>query len=123
RAGEPIVFDIFPAEPDGYWHDCTRTYAFSSPQTRVKEMYDAVLEAQTSALDMVREQASCSEMMIQVCKLFEKKGYPTARLLAQNQSQGHLVRRSRLPRREWRTPLPPLDQQQAGNLVPAQRAD
>src|SRR5207245_1591904 len=37
RAGEPIVFDIFPAEPDGYWHDCTRTYAFSSPQRKVKE--------------------------------------------------------------------------------------
>jgi len=90
RAGEPIVFDIFPAEPDGYWHDCTRTYAFSSPQRRVKEMYDAVLEAQTSALDMVREQASCSEMMIQVCKLFEKKGYPTARLLAKGNKEARV---------------------------------
>src|SRR5439155_5353308 len=90
RAGEPIVFDIFPTEPDGYWHDCTRTYAFSSPQRRVKEMYDAVLEAQTSALDMVREQASCSEMMIQVCKLFEKKGYPTPRLLAQGNKEARV---------------------------------
>src|SRR5438128_1264624 len=87
RAGEPIVFDIFPSEPDGYWHDCTRTYAFSSPQKKVKEMYDAVLEAQTSALDMVREQASCSEMMIHVCKLFEKKGYPTARLLSKGNKE------------------------------------
>src|SRR6266571_1596528 len=90
RAGEPIVFDIFPAEPDGYWHDCTRTYAFSSPQRKVKEMYDAVLEAQTSALDMVREQASCSEMMIEVCKLFEKKGYPTARLLAKGNKEARV---------------------------------
>ena len=90
RAGEPIVFDIFPAEPDGYWHDCTRTYAFSSPGKRVKEMYDAVLEAQTSALDMVREQVSCREMMIHVCKLFEKKGYPTARLLAKGNKKARV---------------------------------
>jgi Xaa-Pro aminopeptidase len=90
RAGEPIIFDIFPSEPDGYWHDCTRTYAFSSPSEMVKEMYDAVLEAQTSALDMVREQVPCSEMMIKVCKLFEKKGYPTARLLAKGNKEARV---------------------------------
>src|SRR5436853_1422811 len=90
RAGEPIVFDIFPSEPDGYWHDCTRTYLFGSAPRKVKEMYDAVLEVQTSALDMVREQASCSELMIQVCKLFEKKGYPTARLLAKGNKEARV---------------------------------
>src|SRR5260370_22881211 len=77
RTGEPIVFDIFPSEPDGYWHDCTRTYSFGSPQKKLKEMYDAVLEAQTTAIDMVRAQASCSETMIQVFKLFENKCYLT----------------------------------------------
>lgn len=82
RSREPIVFDIFPSEPDGYWHDCTRTYVFESPSKRVKEMYDAVLEAQTGALDMIKEQVPCREMMIQACKVFENKGYPTARLIA-----------------------------------------
>src|SRR5207245_5116313 len=53
-------------------------------------MYDAVLEAQTSALDMVREQVPCSEMMIGVCKLFEKKGYPTARLLAKGNKEARV---------------------------------
>ena len=81
RAAEPIVFDIFPAEPDGYWHDCTRTYSFSSPPKKLKEMYDTVLEAQTSALDMVRENAPCKEVMTNICKLFEKRGYPTVRSL------------------------------------------
>src|SRR6059036_2721268 len=90
RAGEPIVFDIFPSEPDGYWHDCTRTYLFGSPPRKVKEMYDAVLEAQTTAVDMVREQVSCSEMMIEVCKLFESKGYPTARLLAKGNKEARV---------------------------------
>ncbi|TMI56885.1 M24 family metallopeptidase, partial [Candidatus Bathyarchaeota archaeon] len=74
RAGEPIVFDIFPSEPDGYWHDCTRTYLFGSPPRKVKEMYDAVLEVQTSALDMVKEQVPCKEMMANACKIFERKG-------------------------------------------------
>lgn len=79
RAGEPIVFDIFPSEPDGYWHDLTRTYLFGSVPKKVKEMYDAVLDVQTSALDMVKEQVPCKEMMASACSIFEGKGYPTAR--------------------------------------------
>lgn len=90
RSKEPIVFDIFPSEPDGYWHDCTRTYVFASPSRKVKEMYEAVLEAQTSALDMVKEQVPCREMMIQACRLFEKKGYPTARLLAKGNKEARV---------------------------------
>jgi Xaa-Pro aminopeptidase len=81
RASEPIVFDIFPAEPDGYWHDCTRTYTFSNPSRRVKEMFDTTLEAQLSALDMIREQVPSNEVMLSVCKLFEKRGYPTVQSL------------------------------------------
>jgi Xaa-Pro aminopeptidase len=81
RASEPIVFDIFPAEPDGYWHDCTRTYSFSSPSKKVKDMFDTVLNAQTLALDRIREQVPGKDVMIDVCKLIEKRGYPTVRSL------------------------------------------
>ena len=81
RATEPIIFDIFPAEPDGYWHDCTRTYTFTPPSRKVKDMYDATLDAQLSALDMIREQVLGNEVMINVCKLYEKRGYPTVRSL------------------------------------------
>lgn len=82
HASEPVVFDIFPAEPDGYWHDCTRTHAFASPSKRFKEMFDSVLAAQNEALDMIREQVPGFEVMNKVCSLFEKRGYPTVRLLA-----------------------------------------
>jgi Xaa-Pro aminopeptidase len=81
RAKEPIVFDIFPAEPDGYWHDTTRTYSFSSPSKRVKDMYDTVLDAQTLALDMIHDQVPGRDIMTSVCKHFEKRGYPTVRSL------------------------------------------
>ena len=87
RAAEPIVFDIFPAEPDGYWHDCTRTYTFSTPPKKVKEMFDSVLDAQTAALDMIREQVPGKDVMVNVCKLFEKRGYPTVRSLVKGNKE------------------------------------
>lgn len=87
RAEEPIVFDIFPSEPDGYWHDCTRTYLFGSAPPKVKEAYDAVLEVQTSALDMVKEQVPCKEMMWNACKIFERKGFLTARQLVKGNKE------------------------------------
>ena len=80
--GEPIVFDIFPQEPDGYFFDCTRTYSYGSPTPRIKDMYDSVLEAQNLALDIIHEGASCKDVMLSVCNAFEGRGYPTARQLA-----------------------------------------
>ena len=90
RAAEPIVFDIFPAEPDGYWHDCTRTYSFSSPSRAVKEMYDTVLEAQISALDMIHEQVPAKDVMISTCNLFEKRGYPTVQSLLKGNKEARV---------------------------------
>ena len=87
---EPVVFDIFPSEPDGYWHDTTRTLTLGSPHSKVKEMYDAVFEAQHLALDMVREEAPCRELMLGVCKLFERRGYPTARLLLKGNKEARI---------------------------------
>ena len=90
RGAEPIVFDIFPSEPDGYWHDCTRTYTFSTPLRRVKDMYDSVLDAQTTALDMILEQVPARDVMISVCKLFEKRGYPTVRSLLKGNKEARV---------------------------------
>ncbi len=84
---EPIVYDLFPSEPDGYWHDTTRTLSFGPPDKKVKEMYDAVMEAQTTALDQIKEQTPCKDVMINVCKLFERRGYPTVRQLASGRKE------------------------------------
>src|SRR5207245_11558234 len=43
RAGEPIVLDIFPSEPEGYWHDSTSTYLIGSDPNQVQQRYDDVL--------------------------------------------------------------------------------
>jgi Xaa-Pro aminopeptidase len=90
RPGEPIVFDIFPSEPDGYWHDCTRTYTLGPATKRLKEMYGTVLEAQANALDMVKEQAACRDLMIKTCEIFEKHGWPTARQLVKGNKEARV---------------------------------
>lgn len=87
RPREPIVFDLFPSEPDGYWHDTTRTLTFGTPERKVMDMYDAVIEAQTLAIDQVKENAPCRDLMLSVCKLFERRGYPTARQLVSGRKE------------------------------------
>ncbi|HZY95178.1 MAG TPA: Xaa-Pro peptidase family protein [Candidatus Bathyarchaeia archaeon] len=79
HAREPIVYDIFPCEPDGYWHDCTRTFCFGNPSRRLREMYEAVSEAQADAFDMVREEVPGKALMLRTCELFEKRSYDTPR--------------------------------------------
>ncbi len=90
RPGEPIVFDIFPSEPDGYWHDCTRTYSLGTPQKKLRDMYETVLEAQSAALDMVEVGAPCNDLMAKVCSLFEKRGWPTARQIIKGNKEARV---------------------------------
>jgi len=82
RAGEPIVFDIFPQEPGGYCFDTTRTYVVGKPSQEVRSMYEAVLEAQLMALDNLRAGVNARHVTEQVCDVFEKRGYKTQRDLA-----------------------------------------
>lgn len=87
RTGEPIVFDIFPQEPSGYCFDTTRTYVVGEPSQEVKSMYDAVLEAQLTALDNLREGANAKDVTGLVCDIFEKKGYKTQRDLVKGDEE------------------------------------
>src|SRR5215203_4220246 len=55
RAGEAIIVDIFPRGLEGrYYADMTRTFVKGEPDQALQEMYDAVLEAQGTALSMIR---------------------------------------------------------------------
>ena len=82
RAGEPIVFDIFPQEPGGYCFDTTRTYVVGKPSQEVRSMHEVVLEAQLTALDNLREGVNAKDVTEKVCDVFERKGYKTQRDLA-----------------------------------------
>jgi Xaa-Pro aminopeptidase len=76
RASESIVIDIFPRlKMERYYADMTRTVARGSPSRALSEMYDAVLDAQTAALRVVRAGVSGEEVHDAACRVFEDAGY------------------------------------------------
>ena len=75
-ADESIVIDIFPClKMERYYADMTRTVARGSPSRALSEMYDAVLDAQTVALGVVRAGISGEDVHEVVCDVFEDAGY------------------------------------------------
>lgn len=79
-ANEPILIDIFPRlKAERYFADMTRTVAKGEPEQGLKEMYEAVLEAQNAALALVKEDVTCKEVHNCVCDIFEGRGYETIR--------------------------------------------
>ncbi|MBK5191279.1 MAG: aminopeptidase P family protein [Methanosarcinales archaeon] len=79
-ANEPIIIDIFPRlKVERYFADMTRTIVKGEPGKEIKEMYEAVLEAQNAALALVKEGITCREVHNCVCDIFEERGYETLR--------------------------------------------
>lgn len=78
---EPIVIDIFPRHDNRYFGDMTRTFVKGEASEEVKEMKDAVLEAQEEALDILEKGAGvkASEVHNKVCDVLESHGYETLR--------------------------------------------
>ena len=56
RIGEVLLFD-FGAQVDGYRSDMTRTLFVGEPRRRDREIYELVIEAQATAIELVREAA------------------------------------------------------------------
>ncbi|HID16694.1 TPA: aminopeptidase P family protein [Candidatus Bathyarchaeota archaeon] len=75
----PIIFDLFPREPGGYFADITRTFVVGKAPRRVKAIHQAVLEAQRVAAERLRPGAKAKDVAGAVCGFFEKLGYPTVR--------------------------------------------
>jgi len=79
-ANEPIIIDIFPRlKVERYCADMTRTVVKGEPEEGIREMYEAVLEAQNAALALLKEGITCREVHNSVCDIFEEKGYETLR--------------------------------------------
>lgn len=76
RADESIVIDICPRlRGERYCADMTRTVARASPSQALLEMYDAVLNAQLTAIGMVRAGMSGEDIHNAVCDAFKDRGY------------------------------------------------
>ena len=78
RAGEPIIFDLFPkSAKTGYYADITRTVAKGPVSDTFRRLYDTVLEGQEIALSRVRAGVDGREIHGEVERLFESRGYET----------------------------------------------
>lgn len=78
RAGEPIIFDLFPkSTKTGYFADITRTVAKGPVSDVFRRLYDTVLEGQEIALSRVRAGVDGREIHGEVERLFESRGYET----------------------------------------------
>ncbi|MCY3771243.1 MAG: Xaa-Pro peptidase family protein [Gemmatimonadetes bacterium] len=78
RAGEPIIFDLFPkSTKTGYFADITRTVAKGPVSDTFRRLYDTVLEGQETALSRVHAGIDGREIHGEVERLFESRGYET----------------------------------------------
>ncbi len=78
RAGEPIIFDLFPkSTKTGYFADITRTVAKGPVSDTYRRLYDTVLEGQEVALSRVQAGVDGREIHMEVERLFESRGYET----------------------------------------------
>ncbi|MDD9999399.1 MAG: M24 family metallopeptidase, partial [Rhodospirillaceae bacterium] len=78
RAGEPIIFDLFPkSTKTGYYADITRTVAKGPASDTFRRLYDTVLEGQEIALSRVRAGVDGRDIHGEVERLFESRGYET----------------------------------------------
>ncbi len=77
RLGATIVFDLFPREPGGYFHDMTRTWCLGYAPPEVQAAYDAVMAAFSRSQEMCTPGLSTSQVQHMVCELFEAAGHPT----------------------------------------------
>jgi Xaa-Pro aminopeptidase len=78
RAGETIVFDLFPQDRQtGCYADMTRTYVVGEPSDQVKEWYRLVKEALDRSTAEVRPGANGRALFELVCEIFHAAGYKT----------------------------------------------
>lgn len=87
RIGRLIVFDIFPQATSGYWFDLTRTFVVGKAPPKARRMYQAVVEAQTAAFDVLRAGVSGEEAMLSACDAIESYGYRTVKEVYQGKSK------------------------------------
>lgn len=72
--GDMITFD-FGAVTGGYVSDMTRTLAFGTPSDKMRDIYDAALEANLAALQAASPHTTGEQLDAVVRSCLEKRGY------------------------------------------------
>jgi len=77
HSGEPVVIDI-GAKCDGYCSDQSRTFCLGTPDETFDRVYNIVLEAQTAAIDRIKEGMSGEQADSLARTVIEQAGYGEA---------------------------------------------
>ncbi|QYJ15895.1 Xaa-Pro dipeptidase [Rubrobacter xylanophilus DSM 9941] len=79
HAGQTIIVDVFPRDQSTrYYADMTRTFVKGEPAGELVRMHEAVLEAQRSALSMIRAGVNGRDVHRKVSEILHEAGYKTA---------------------------------------------
>ncbi len=76
----PIVIDIFPQDDaTGYYADMTRTVVHGEPAPEITEMWHAVKDAASKAMNLAKAGVTGSEVHSVVVDSFREVGYPSGK--------------------------------------------
>ncbi len=73
--GVPIIFDLFPRQPKGYYHDATRTWCFGHASDDVLRLYGDVRGCFDLVVDRTVPGVSSGSLQELACDYFRERGY------------------------------------------------
>lgn len=77
--GEPIIFDLFPKETKGYYHDATRTWCFGHASDDIQSLYDDVI----GCFNLIKNNAvsgiPSGSLQELACDYFRERGHPVVK--------------------------------------------
>ncbi len=77
QRGQAIVFDIFPKDASGYYHDMTRTFAIDYATPELQTAYEHVMGAFNDVIKEFEVGAPTKPYQTMVCDYFAARGHQT----------------------------------------------
>ena len=77
--GVPIIFDLFPKQPRGYYHDATRTWCFDHAPDDVLKVYEDVRGCFGFVVNKAVPGISSGDLQGFACDYFRERGYPVVK--------------------------------------------
>jgi Xaa-Pro aminopeptidase len=77
--GVPIIFDLFPREAKGYYHDATRTWCFGNASDYLIKVYEDVRGCFDFVVDKAAPGISSGKLQELTCDYFRERGYPVVK--------------------------------------------
>jgi Xaa-Pro aminopeptidase len=75
----PIIFDLFPREAKGYYHDATRTWCFGPAPDHLLKLYEDVRGCFDLVVNKATPGMSSGSLQELACDYFRERGYPVVK--------------------------------------------